>query len=565
MCPAIAHAQIDVTGAVRNPVRFTGEVGSEGELYSMSGREQRRPSSMGRLFVRSQLALFSAVTVHFDVLYSTESQSDVMLGSTGRQSLNQVGIAPRWRWGRAYAGSFYDSYSQLTYNGYTLRGGGFNIEPGPFRLGLFTGRAQDAIAGGAVDGAYRRRMTGGKIGLARRNQNGEPAFVDVVLVRTADDPNSLRSPAAADEGETLMGNPYAVTPEENVVAAAVTRIPLFQQRVILAGEVAASVYSRDRRAPAVSDELLNDYATLLRSFITPRVSTYGDIAHNAEIELRNIVLPGSSSRSPRSFSGAVGYHYVGAGFVSLGASSLPADQLAFNARASLRFPTWTAALQGMQQEDNVLGQKLATTTRNRLSASASFRPARALSSSLRFAVNTMSNDIADPERQVDYASYIAGITQSVNLAAGGVLRAVALSYSYQHAGDGNPLRAATRLRAHDASMRTTFDVSRRISVIPSLGLSLTEIGDAEPALRHTYALAAQHQTPGGRLASTASVSNSRLHAGGSIQAAFTSRFRLTAADMVTLSLRSNHVNGLETASGEFREQTVSLQWSRAIQ
>lgn len=564
LLPSIAQAQIDVPAAVRNPVRFTGEVGSEGELYSVSGREQRRPSSTGRLFVRSQLDLFNAVTVKFDVLYSTETESDVRLGSTGRQSLNQLGIAPQWRWGRAYAGTFYDSYSPLTYDGLSLRGGGFNIEPGPLRLAVFTGRAQSAVAGGAVDGAYRRRMTGGKFGLARRNQHGEPAFIDFVLVRTADDPNSLRAPAPGDDNPTDIGNPYAVSPEENVVAAAVTRIPLFQQHVVVSGEVAASIYTRDRRAPEVSDALLNEYAALLRSFITPRISTYGDLAHNGELELRNIELPGSTNKSPRTFSGAVGYHYVGAGFVSLGAASLPADQLAFDARAALRFRTWTASIQGAQQEDNVIGQKLTTTTRHRLAASASFRPARALSSGLRFSVNTMRNDSPDDDRRVDYTSYIAGVTQGINLAQGGVLRSVALSYSYQHAGDTNPLRAGNRLRAHDASVRTTFEVSRSISVIPSVGGSLTELGDSEADLRHTYALGVQHRTPGGRLSSTASLSNSRLHAGGSVQAAFTSRLRLTTADMVTLSLRSNHVNGLETASGEFREQTVSLQWSRTI-
>ncbi|HEX6067127.1 MAG TPA: hypothetical protein VFZ04_22985 [Longimicrobiales bacterium] len=564
LLPSLAYAQIELPDVTRNPVRFTGEIGSEGELYSVSGREQRRPSSTGRLFIRSQLELFSAVTVKFDVLYSTDHSSDVMLGSTGRQSLNQIGIAPHWRWGKAYAGSFYDSYSSLTYDGLSLRGGGFNITPGPFRLGAFTGRAQSAVAGGPVDGAYRRQMSGGKIGLARRYQNGEPAFVDVVIVRTADDPASLRAPAASDEGESLLGNPYAVTPEENVVAAAITRIPLFQQRVMLSGEVAASIYSRDRRAPEISEELLDGYAELMRSFITPRLSTYGDIAHNAELELRNIALPGSTTPAPRILSGAVGYRYVGAGFVSLGAASLPADQLAFNARAALRFRTWTASVQGMQQENNVLGQKLATTSRNRLAVTTSFRPARALSSALRFSMNTMRNDIADPERSVDYTSYIAGVTQSFNLPHGGLLRAVALSYSYQQAGDDNPLRTSSHLRAHDANIRTTLDFSRSFSLIPAVGFAQTQQGDRAAELRHTYALAAQHRTPGGRLSTTASVSNSRLHAGGSLQAAFSSRFRLTAADMVTLSLRSNHVSGLETADGEFREQTVSIQWSRAI-
>jgi hypothetical protein len=561
--PSIAHAQIDLQNRISNPARFTGEIGSFGELYSMSGREQRRPSSTGRMYVRSRLELFNTVTVNFDLLYSTETGSGVNMGSTGRQSLNQLGIAPEWSWGRAYAGSFHDSYSQLTYDAVGLRGGGFHINPGFLRLAAFTGRAQQALTGGAVDGAYRRTMTGGKIGFGRRNERGEAGYVDLIFVRTADDPGSLAAPTAGTE-DTQIGNPYAVTPEENVVLGAVTRIPLLQRRLIVSGEFAGSIYSRDRRAPVLSDEALDNYSSLMRSFITPRLSTYGDIAHNAQIELRDIGLPGSTNQAPRMLSASFGYRYVGSGYVSLGVASLPADQRSLHARASLRFRSLTASLQGMQQEDNLHGQKLATTTRNRLAATASFRASRALSSSVRFAVNTMGNSVDDPDRMVDYTSYTVGFTQSINLRQGAVLRAIGLSYGYQQAGDDNPLKASSRLRAHDASLRTTLDFSRSFSLIPAVGLAVTEVGDAAAELRHTYSLAAQHRPQGSRWSSSLSLSNSRLHAGGSLQAALSTRFRLTDADMVTFSARSNHVTGLDTASGDFQEQTLSVQWSRSI-
>ena len=563
LLPSIGYAQVDLPSRLNNPVQFSGEIGSLGELYSVSGRDQRRPSSTGRLFMHSQLQVFNSVTVNLDLLYSTETGSGVTLGSTGRQSLNQLGIAPRWRWGRAYAGSFNDSYSPLSYDGISLRGGGFNINPGPLRLALFTGRAQSAIAGGATDGAFKRSMTGGKIGFGRRSESGEGGYVDLVFVRTADDPNSLAAPTGTDESSIQTGNPYAVTPEENVVIGAATRIPFLQNRLVASGEFATSIYSRDRRAPVLSDEALDQYSSLMRALITPRASTYGDIAHNGQLEIRSLALPGSTGQTPRLLSGSVGYRYVGAGYVSLGVASLPADQFALNAHAALRFRNWNASVRAMQQEDNLLGQKLATTTRNHLAATASFRPTRALSSSVRLSINTMSNGVTDSTRQVDFASYNFGVTQNINLAQGRKLRAVALSYGYQQSGDDNPLKADARLSAHDASIRTTLELGRTISVIPGVGLSLSQVGDGDADLRHTYSLAAQHR-PRGRWSSTMSLSNSRFHAAGSIQAALSSRFRFTNADMVTLSLRSSHVSGLETASGEFREHTVSVQWSRNI-
>jgi hypothetical protein len=38
-------AQVPDLGRLSTPVRFSGEVGSYGELYTINGREQRRPSS----------------------------------------------------------------------------------------------------------------------------------------------------------------------------------------------------------------------------------------------------------------------------------------------------------------------------------------------------------------------------------------------------------------------------------------------------------------------------------------------------------------------------------------
>jgi hypothetical protein len=564
--PGDGEAQVDVRTRLSNPVQFSGEIGSLGELYSISGREQRRPSSTGRLYLRSRLELFGTVSVNLDLLYSTESSSDVTLGSTGRQSLNQIGIAPEWSWGRGYLGTFSDSYSSLTYDGVRLRGAGLNVNPGPVRLAAFSGRAQSAVVGGALDGAYQRSMSGGRIGFGRRSERGEGGFVDLVFLRTADDPSSLPPAAlAADDGGGAGSvNGYAVTPEENVVVAAVTRVPLWNDLLIVTGEVAASLHSRDRRAPVLSDEALDEYSGLLRSFITPRASTYGDIAHNGQLELRRVTLPGSTRESPRSLDAAVGYRYIGAGYVSLGLASLPADQRALNGRVSLRFRTWNASLQGMQQHDNLLGQKLATTTRHRLAATASFRPSRVLSSSVRAAVNTVGNDTDDADRRVDFTSLTLGATQTVMLAQRRFPRALSLSYGYQQAGDASPLRSGSAIRAHDVSVRATLEVAPSVSMTPAVGLAFSDVGETGWNLRHTYSLAGQYRANGGRWSSSASLSNSRLHAGGAMQAALSSRYRITSADMVTLSLRSNRVSGLDTETGGFHEHTLSVRWARSI-
>lgn len=565
LLPTVARAQLPALGVP--PVSFTGEISSLGELYSVSGREARRPSSLGRLSLRSSVELFGAVTVGLDLLFSSESGSGLGLaGSTTRQTLNRIGIEPEWSWGRAYLGSFAESYSSLTWDGVRVQGAGASINPGWLRLGAFYGRSQDAIQGGAIDGTFRRSIWGGRLGVGRASETGQPGFLDLVFIRAADDPASLESPeeVGLEPGAGVTGSPYAVTPQENVVLAAVNRLPLWSGRLIWQGEIAVSVHSRDRRAPVLTDdEALDQYSSLLRSFITPRASTYGDWAYTTRLDLRRLPLPGGTNRSPRTLDASLGYKYIGAGYVSLGLASMPADQSAVNGRVSIRFRTWSASLRALHQHDNLLGQKLATTVRRRLAGNASVRVTEQLRSSIRVGLNTVANRAPEERHRVDRTSWTIATSQSLNLSRTGLWRAVALSHTYQQTADGSPAHVGGDLRAHDADVRLTLAPARSLTVTPALGLAVSRRGEAEWEIRHTHALSAHLRGDGGRWSTTAALSNSRLHDGGSVRASLKGRYNLTPSDRVELGVRSNQVTGIGAGTG-FSEYTVSIGWSRSI-
>ena len=56
-------------------VNISGEAGFSGELYSISGRDARRPGASGRVFIRPTLTLFNNFSVNFDIFLSTEGSS----------------------------------------------------------------------------------------------------------------------------------------------------------------------------------------------------------------------------------------------------------------------------------------------------------------------------------------------------------------------------------------------------------------------------------------------------------------------------------------------------------
>jgi hypothetical protein len=555
---------LDPTGSIR----FRGEVGSYGEVYSASGGPARRPGSTGRLYLRSDLTLFGGLRVGLDLLYSTEGGSGLGLnGSARRQQLNQIGITPRWSWGRAYVGSFTDRYSSLTWSGVRVQGVGAAIQPGPIRLAAFTGRAQRAVAGGPLDGAFRRRLSGARIGYGRDADDGDGAYVDLVFLRAADDVSSLDPVAPVRGGPTTAAptNPFAVTPQENVVMAAVSRLPVLDGRVIWTGEAAVSVHSRDIRAPELDGDAVADQPALLRSLITPRASTYGDVAYRTRVDLRRVHLPGSSPSSPRSLTASAGFRYIGAGYVSLGLASLPADQRAAHGAVSVRFPRWSASARGLVQSDNLLGQKLATTGRSHISAGFDYRVTPRLRSSVRTSLSTVANHAAEDDLRIDYRNWSLHATQTLALGQEGVLRSVSVGYGYQDAGDGNPLRATSGFRSHDVSVRGSFHARPGLSVTPSVGIAVSSVGEGAWATRQTYGAATQLRAGDGRWSTTLSLFSSRVPDTDAVRAALTTRYRVTPLDHVTASLRSHHVDGISDGGGAFSEYTFSIGWSRRFQ
>ncbi|HKK45535.1 MAG TPA: hypothetical protein VJ964_08440 [Balneolaceae bacterium] len=180
----VASPQDSTTDAsfVQQNVKISGEFGAYGQLYSISGRPARRPSSTGRIYFSPTLTFFNTFSVPLQFFISSE-------GAAARQNINQFGISPSWKWGTAHAGDFTENYTDLTLNGITIRGGGVTIQPGSFRFSVLGGITQRASAGNSQNGtgAYRRTLWGGRIGVGKQDKS----YIDFIYLKAKDDINSL--------------------------------------------------------------------------------------------------------------------------------------------------------------------------------------------------------------------------------------------------------------------------------------------------------------------------------------------------------------------------------------
>lgn len=549
---------------------FRGEISTFGELYGISGRAPRRPGSTARLLGRSTLRVTRHVSVGFDFLLSTEGSGigggagSSTLGSS-RQRINQLGITPTWSWGKVYLGTFTDSYTPLTFSGVRVTGAGTSLNPGIVRFALFGGQARTAVFGGATDGSYRRGIAGGKIGVG----HDDASFLDIILVRARDDETSLPSDSTdfidprledptVDPDTFAVGtviNPLAVTPQENVVAAAAGRLFLLDRKLEVSGELSGSGYSRDVRASPIDNEaVLAEFPGFVRGLITPRVSSTFGLAYTAQARLRLARFTGSAS-----------FKSIAPGYVSLGVGSLLNDLKAWELSGTQRFGRRTTLrLDVARQHDNLLGQKEATTHRSRYGGALTARPKPRWTALVRANFIRMQNDIpAGEDARIAYDNWIFATQHTVSLGRDRLLRSVGVGYTYRNAGDENPRRHASSFKAHTANARVVLAPSRVVSVTPSVGLVRSwPAGAGGWQLRETYGLAAQVRALDGRWTTSASVGSSQSGVVRVLQTRITSRYKLTAADVLTLTVRGsgyrNAPNPFGTP-GDFEELTVNLQ------
>ncbi len=247
--------------AVGNGAGVSGEAGVYGELNSISGRKKRRPSSLGRMFIRPILTFGNGSQIQFDFELSTE-------GSSARQDVNNFGINPRWNWGELYAGDFSLSFSPLTLDGVRVRGGGISLHPWKLRATVLSGTTQRAVSAPSENRAYRRSLSGLQLGIGR--QTGTSFTLNVISAK--DDISSIAPPPpdtsmGADSsvvidsttGDTLV-NPLSVTPQENLVVSAMTNLSLADNHLLLKTEIAGSAVTRDRRSAVLESSDVPEFS-----------------------------------------------------------------------------------------------------------------------------------------------------------------------------------------------------------------------------------------------------------------------------------------------------------------
>lgn len=457
------HAAAQTPLGLPTPVRMSGQIVMTGEGYQASGIEARRPGQTGRIALSPEFTLFGNFSVGLNILVSSE-------GSQFRQNISQFGINPRWKWATFHVGDFSQNYSSYTVQGTRLRGGGVDLRPGIFRLSFQGGRSQRVVAGGAGNQTFRRNLYAGSIGVGRERSS----FLDLLVLTAKDDPASLgaalQDTLLLDTIPVALRPRYDTRPQENLVVGSRGQVSLFGRRFILTGEGAVAVITRDIESPAVDPASVGG-GDAVSGLIPLTVSSSGDYAFK---------LDGTIALGSAGLKG--GYEYVGAGFTSLGLAYVINDRRAYNVGGNVRLLQNRVSVQGQyqHQNDNLLGQKIATTNRDALVGSLSVLVSRAITATLTGMSSVLLNDATVDTFVVNNRSLALTANTAVQTSLAGMRTTVSVAYAYQRTADANVVTRIPRISVHNLSVALQLGLSRAVSVTPSVSYAATHTAGGEP-------------------------------------------------------------------------------------
>ncbi|MDB4906307.1 MAG: hypothetical protein JWO05_1091 [Gemmatimonadetes bacterium] len=488
----------------RLPVTASGAVQVSSELYRhSSGVDQRRPGASWRISMSPSLRLFNQVGMGTEVLLSSE-------GSQVRQSVDQVGLNPTYKWATFHIGDFARDYSSYTLQGTRLRGFGVDLKPGIFQFSVQGGQAQRVVAQGGDGAAYKRSMFGASLGIGRDGGN----HFALTMLKAKDDPNSLSQHLVNIDttftDTALIADPlrFATSPQENLVVGMETDLGFFQNILHFTGQVGASLFTRDLRSQTVGDAGVGALGPV--STLQPlRLSTSGDKAMQGQIELRF-----------QRFGIRGGYEDIGAGYTSLGLPYLINDRRGFNVGGNVNLFSnrISLAAETRAQANNLLGQKVARTDRNNSMMSAVFAITPSLMMANTVVLSTAGTTKSDAAPGLDMHTMAVTSTITNRMTVFARPTAISLTYAFQDSKDHEVGSVVPGSTGNNITASITTSVNQFVSAGPSLSIVNNSTGGQKGENNVLLGMTGRARLLAGqRLALTGNVSNT-FSSGRSVRA-----------------------------------------------
>ncbi len=334
--------------STKKPVKITGSIGFR-SYYSTGGQSPLyKANPFGVALAGSvNITFFSGISLPFSVAYSNRQTSFT-------QPFNQVGFSPTYKGFTLHAGYRNLRFSDYTLNGFTLLGGGLEVQKGWLRAGFIYGRLNRAVTSAeGIPTTFLRTGYAARLGIGTA-QN----FFDLILMQGKDDETSLPDYAK-----------YGLNPARNtVVGLAMNKTFGKRQQVTFTADAGFSIYTGNINAAKIDSSIISQVPAVLYKSVEPNFSSRGLLA-----------VSSSLGYNGRGFGIKAGYQRIDPGYTTMGMYNVSNDLEIFSLapRFSLMKNKVTFNANLRLQRDDLYSEKLRKTQRFLPTATLSFNPSQA--------------------------------------------------------------------------------------------------------------------------------------------------------------------------------------------
>lgn len=338
--------------SAKNPVKITGSIGlrSYYSTGSQSPLYQANPFGYA-LSGNATVTLFNGLSLPFSVAYSNRQTSFT-------QPFNQFGISPTYKGFTLHAGYRNLRFSDYTLNGFTLLGGGLEVQKGLLRMGFVMGRFNRATnSAEGVPTAFLRTGYAARLGInLRKSKSDEPSsdFIDLILLQGRDHAESLTD-----------YDKYGLNPARNTVVGAIIN-KSFGPRLLFTADAGLSIYTGNINAAKIdSTQLPASLPPVIYKSVDPNVSSRGLLAVSSTL-----------SYNGQGYGLRLGYQRIDPGYTTMGMYNVNNDLEVFSVapRFNLAHNKVIVNANLRLQRDNLYGDKLRQTKRFLPTATLAYNP-----------------------------------------------------------------------------------------------------------------------------------------------------------------------------------------------
>lgn len=385
-------------------------------------------------------------------------------------------------------------------------------------------------------------------------------FQAMIKISSIDDPSifdvsdfvfsigtGIESNIVSDLKDVINSN--AVTPQENLVVGSKGKISFLENKFSIEFDGGGSIYTRDLRAKELDLDSA-DVPSFLSKIYRVKVGTNYDYAFNTFVNL-----------NLQSFSSKIGYKRVGPGYNSLGTSYMLNDIEEYTFINTVRISSVGLSFGYIHQNDNLINQKLFTTARDIFNLGAASMITQNWNASISANILDMGNNSNSDSLKTDFISFVVNTNHSFLIDQTGFFRTINFNYAFQNSNNKSYLLKNNKTYVHTFNIGAGFNLVENITSVLSAGFLRSVVFDTIKTFTQNYSLLVQHNALTNRFINSLNITSAFSENNTSFRTTFTSAYRFSDADNISVSVSYMKFNGSTLKGNNFNEVLASLNYS----